>query len=130
MTTEVSWLVTPEPHDYDSAASYLTLLFYPPQVNDYVTQLRSAGIAYFKAKDLVRSANLPLLTETNAHVLKDLKKIQSGRPLSPILVLRGNGNLGVPSMIADGYHRICAAHEFNEDVNIPCKIVDLSPFRP
>ena len=28
-------------------------------------------------------------------------------------------------MIADGYHRICAVYEFDEDKAIECKIIDL-----
>ena len=39
----------------------------------------------------------------------------------PLLLLRDEPNGKV--VIADGYHRLCAAYGFDEDALIPCKIV-------
>ena len=49
------------------------------------------------------------------HVAQDLKKISKGKSLSPIIVVQGDLRRGRPLVIADGYHRICAACHANED---------------
>jgi len=54
-------------------------------------------------------------------VKKDQKKIEDGKELSPLLLLRDN-QLG-KVVIADGYHRLCAIYSFDEDALIHCKIV-------
>jgi len=58
---------------------------------------------------------------SNLHVEKDRDKISKGRGLSPLLLLRDTQNGKV--VIADGYHRLCAIYEFNEDALIHCKII-------
>jgi disulfide oxidoreductase YuzD len=62
-----------------------------------------------------------LLGVSNSHVEKDRRKIEDGKPLSPILLVRDEPNGRV--VIADGYHRLCAVYSFEEDECIPCKIV-------
>ena len=52
---------------------------------------------------------------------KRTKKIRKGKPLSPLLLVRDEVNGKV--VIADGYHRLCAIYEFDEDALIQCKIV-------
>ena len=56
---------------------------------------------------------------------KDLKKVQDGKLLSPVLLVRGNLENNVPMTIADGYHRVCASYWLDENTDIPCRIVDL-----
>ena len=70
------------------------------------------------------SAWLALLPENNVHVAKDLAKVKDGTPLSPVLVVRGDAGNGLPLVVADGYHRICASHALDEDADIPCRLVD------
>jgi hypothetical protein len=41
--------------------------------------------------------------------------------LSPLLLVRDEKNGRV--VIADGYHRLCAVYEIDEDAWVPCKIV-------
>ena len=57
-----------------------------------------------------------------------LEKIQ-GKPLSPVLLVRGDVGRDVPLTIADGYHRVCASYHLDENADIPCHLVDLSPSR-
>ena len=73
------------------------------------------------AKDIFRASRLSLLGVSNLHVEKDRKKIDKGEALSPLLLLRDERN-GIV-VIADGYHRLCAIYEFNEDALINCKII-------
>ena len=118
---DIKWLKQPEDHDYPAALSYLALIFDEEEATMYVNKLRQAPIAQFKAKDIFRASGLSSLGISNAHVEKDQKKIQSGRELSPLLLIRDSVNGKV--IIADGYHQLCAIYSFNEDAVIPCQIV-------
>ena len=118
--TEIKWLSEAEEQDYPAALSYLSLLYDEQAASSCVNKLRHAAISKFKAKDIFRASGLSLLGVSNAHVAKDQQKIQSGRELSPLLLVRdpAHGRL----VIADGYHRLCAVYSYDEDAMIPCKI--------
>jgi hypothetical protein len=118
---EIKWLPEPEEHDYPAANSYLSLHFPEPVAATYVTDLRQAPLAQFKAKDIFRASGLPLLGLSNLHLERDRSKILAGQPLSPILLVRAADNGKV--IVADGYHRLCAVYSCDEDALIPCKIV-------
>jgi len=117
---EIKWLSEPEDHDYPAALSYLSLLYNKRTAAAHVNRLKRASMSKFKAKDIFRASRLPLLGISNAHAKEDRKRIQSGAALSPLLLIRDSVNGKV--IIADGYHRLCAAYSFNEDVDVPCKI--------
>jgi hypothetical protein len=120
-TFEIKWLPRPEDHDYSAALSFLCLSYDEEKAARLVSGLKLASISTFKAKDIFRASGLSLLGISNAHVEKDRKKIQAGRELSPLLLIRDSGNGRV--IIADGYHRLCAVYSYDEDAAIPCKIV-------
>jgi hypothetical protein len=86
-----------------------------------VRRLKRAPVTAFKAKDIFRASGLSLLGVSNHHVERDRRKILGGKKLSPLLLVRDtvHGKL----IIADGYHRLCAVYQFDEDAWIPCKIV-------
>jgi hypothetical protein len=117
---EITWLGEPEEHDYPAALSYLSLLYDEQSATSHLERLKRASMTEFKAKDIFRASGLSLLGISNAHVAKDQKKIEAGRKLSPLLLVRDPGNGKV--IIADGYHRLCAVYSYNEDAVIPCKI--------
>ncbi len=118
---EIAWLADVEEHNYPAAASYLGILHPEDFVAKIIDAFRSAPIVQFKAKDIFRASQLSLLGVSNLHVGKNREKILKGKCLSPLLLLRDPQNGKV--VIADGYHRLCAIYEFNEDALIPCKIV-------
>jgi hypothetical protein len=118
---EIKWLTEPEEKDYPAAASYLSLLYDTKSVKAITGKLKDIPENMFKAKDIFRASGLSLLGVSNYHVMKDRKKIESGKSLSPILLVRDERNGKV--IIADGYHRLCAVYSFNEDETIPCKII-------
>jgi hypothetical protein len=120
------WTEKPDAQDYPAAEEYLSLVIAPAEAKTFVRRLRNAPIIKRKAKDLLRASALPLLAPDDYHVAKDLKKVADGRLLSPVLVVRGVVGIGVPLIVADGYHRICAGYHLDQDANIPCRIVDLS----
>jgi hypothetical protein len=113
------WLELPEKHDYAAALSYLTLLYGHTVATDLEDDLAEASMSGFKAKDILRASELPLLGNGNVHVFRDLKKINDGEKLSPILLVAAEKKL----IIADGYHRVCAVYNRDEDASIPAKLV-------
>jgi hypothetical protein len=119
----VLWGNEPDEHDYPAAGDYLALLAPDAQITEIVAALKKAPIVHKKAKDLLRASQLALLPVDNPHVAADLKKIKKGKPLSPILAVRGDLNGGVALQIADGYHRVCASYHTDENTDIPVRIV-------
>jgi len=118
---EMRWLEEPEEQDYPAAESYLRLLYSEKQVAEMVEGLKLAAVVQFKAKDIFRASQLSLLGVSNSHVEKDRKKIKNGVALAPLLLVRDERVSRV--VIADGYHRMCAIYEFDEDAWMHCKII-------
>ncbi|ESS74134.1 hypothetical protein MGMO_2c00090 [Methyloglobulus morosus KoM1] len=118
---KIKWLADVEGHDYPAAESYLTLLYPQEKVAEMIARFKNAAIVQFKAKDIFRASRLSLLGVSNSHVEKDREKIKKGKSLSPLLLARDEQTGRV--VIADGYHRMCAIYEFNEDAFIHCKII-------
>jgi prophage DNA circulation protein len=119
----VKWLDAPEDHDFAAAANYLSLIGEPDAVASTVDALKSATTSERQAKDILRAARLAMLPESNQHVKSDLAKIDAGKRLSPILLVRGNAVDGIDLQIADGYHRVCASYLTDENTPIPCRLV-------
>src|SRR4051812_15955047 len=110
---QMKWLNVPEDHNYPAAISYLNLIYDMPTCEKFVTELKSAVVTSFKAKDIFRASSLSLLGISNIHVKRDKIKIREGVALSPILLVRDSTRGKV--IIADGYHRLCAVYFFDED---------------
>src|SRR5579863_5798627 len=110
---EIRWLAAPEEHDYPAAQSYLNLIYSDQQARQFAKGLKKAKVVHFKSKDIFRASGLPLLGMDNFHVSGNRKKIQAGKELSPILLVRATASCKV--LIADGYHRLCAVYSFDED---------------
>lgn len=118
---EIRWFDDPEPHNFPAALSYLSLLFTEEEAKRLVKDLREAEHSSFKAKDIFRASELSLLVESNSHVERNREKIEDGKALSPILLVRTGG--GGRVIVADGYHRLCSVYHYDEDALIPCRIV-------
>jgi len=114
------WLEFPEAHDYPAALEYLLLIVPPRTAADLVRDLRSDVVEWFKAKDLFRASRLALLPKDDPHVEKNIDKIEDGKPLSPLLVVRDQAARKL--IIADGYHRLCAVYRYDYDMLVPVKI--------
>ena len=123
MSIKEHWKVEPDEHDYPAAHDYLSLVAAEATAKALVEALKAAPITIRKAKDLLRASGLPVLPDSNVHVVRDLEKVRRGEHLSPILLVRGNFTGGAPLVIADGYHRICASYHVDEDADIPCRLV-------
>jgi hypothetical protein len=120
------WKDEPDEHDFPAAADYLSLLLPVPAAAALVEGLKGVEKIDRQAKDLLRASRLTLLPRDNPHVAADLKKVSGGERLSPVLLVRGEAKKGLPLLIADGYHRICASYHLDEDADIPCRLVALS----
>ena len=116
---EKFWLKDPQEHDFPAATDYLELIFTSDESREFTDRLRASPTIIKKAKDIFRASSLPLLPEDNIHVKQDLKKVKKGNKLSPILLVRHDARL----VIADGYHRMCAAYHLSEDEDVPCRLV-------
>ena len=118
---DVKWLDSPEEHDYAAAADYLSLLTSMTEAKRVADWLRDKRTVTRKAKDILRASGLPLLPPNNVHVVKDLRKIEGGERLSPVLLVHGQHGRS-PLTIADGYHRVCAVYIMDEDAEIACRL--------
>jgi hypothetical protein len=123
---KLEWAEKGEAEDYRAAANFLSLVCSASTANALVKRLRASNLVEHAAKDLLRAANLPLLPSEDAHVDNDLKRIQKAKPLPPVLLVRGDLAKGLPLIVADGYHRICAACYFDESASVSCQIVDMA----
>jgi hypothetical protein len=118
----LAWKEKPAPEDYAGALNFLSLVCSDIQAKKLVRALRKAKTIERAAKDLLRAAALPLLSRGDPQVEEDFKKIEKGKPLAPVLLIRGEINSGARLIVADGYHRICAICYYDEDCPIPCRM--------
>ncbi len=124
--SELKWSEKEEDADFEAAFQYLSLLCTDRKAHALVKGLRSAKLLEHAAKDLLRAAALPLLPRDDPHVDADLKRIQKAKPLTPVLVVRGDMANGHPLTVADGYHRICAVVYFDESAPVRCRVADIA----
>ena len=122
--TKAVWKGSPVAQDFPNAGHYLALLFPAAEVERLVKALRHAKMCEHAGKDILRASRLPLLPRDDPHVIANLKKITKGKTLSPVLLVRGDGARDLPLIVADGYHRICAAYYHNYDEPVPCCLVN------
>lgn len=117
------WKNRPDPQDFPNAGHYLALLFAPAEAAALVKKLRKGKQVEHAGKDIFRASGLKLLPRDDPHVIANLQKIAKGKMLSPVLLVRGDDASGRPLIIADGYHRVCAAYHHDYDEPVPCVIV-------
>jgi hypothetical protein len=124
--SKLKWSEKEEGEDFEAAFKYLSLLCSDRKASAIVKSLRGSKVLEHAAKDMLRAAELPLLPSDESHVSEDLKRIQKGKPLAPVLLVRGDLANGLPLVVADGYHRICAVVYFDESAPVRCRVADFS----
>lgn len=122
---KIIWKEEPDEHDYPAAAAYLSLLASDELVMRIVSELQSTPVRRGMAKDILRASRLELLPADDRHVAKDMAKVRAGKPLSPVLLIRGEVLHDIALQIADGYHRVCASYHLGEDSDIPYRMANL-----
>ena len=95
---DLKWSEKEEDEDFEAAFKYLSLLRPDSKAHALVKSLRGSKLIEHAAKDLLRAAQLPLLPRDEPHVDQDLKRIQKGKALAPVLLVRGDMGTGSPSL--------------------------------
>jgi hypothetical protein len=117
----IRWLDDPEQKDYLAARSFLSMVIAPEELDETISALHNAPQGHWAAKDLLRAAALPpLRAKQSAEVAEKLAKIKEGTAISPVLLVGGIREFLV---IADGYHRVSAAHRVDEDARVPGRLL-------
>jgi hypothetical protein len=117
----IKWLDDPEEKDYLAARSFLSIVIAPEELDETVEALHDAPEGHWAAKDLLRAASLPpLRAKQSTEVAEKLRKIKDGVAISPVLLVGGIREFLV---IADGYHRVSAAHAVDEDALVPGRLL-------
>jgi hypothetical protein len=122
---QANWDARPTADDFTAALNYLSLQFRSTMARSLVKRARGTKATEHVAKDILRACNLPLLPTEERHVAENLKRIRKGKALSPVILIQGDLTRGRPFVIADGYHRMCAACHANEDAPIRGILVTL-----
>jgi hypothetical protein len=116
--TNPRWEARPVADDFIAALNYLSLQYRNVTARSLVKKARSTQASEHIAKDILRACNLPLLPPEERHVAENLRRIHKGKTLSPVILIQGDLTRGRPFLIADGYHRMCAACHANEDAPV------------
>ena len=125
MSKKIRWRSSPKSKDYEGVRSFLTLLCSESEADKLIDRLDKADPIEHAGKDILRAAALPALSSEDPHVSADLKDIQKGKALAPVLLIRGDLKKAHSLVIADGYHRVCASYIIDESSPISCRLVDL-----
>jgi hypothetical protein len=117
------WKKQPSKEEFEAALNYLSLQLPTAKAQKLVGAARRIRPSQRIAKDILRASRLPLLPSDEHHVAEDLKKIRKGKALSPVILIQGDLTTGRPPIIADGYHRMCAACHADEDSAVAIVLV-------
>ena len=113
------WKDEPEAEDFPAAESFLSLLVGAEAASKLAKALRKErSLKNYAAKDILRAANLAMLSPQDSEVATDLNKVKAGNRLSPVLLVQGE-----PLWVTNGSTRICASYHLDEKTEVPCRIV-------
>lgn len=120
MGASLKWSKKPKKKNYAAAKAYLDLQFGRKRASAITTRLKRASVKKCAARDILRASHTPMAEVKAFDWDKQIKDIKRGRRISPILLVCGEH--GAPVVIADGFHRLCAAFAFNQDVKVRFKL--------
>lgn len=118
----VKWQTAPNPDNAKDAINYLMLFKKRKHSDRIVEDLETRPLEFFKAKDILRAANLQPLPVDDPNVKHVLDEIDNGVALPPVYLTRGDLKTGVPATIADGYHRTSAAYHRGPSTEVAAQI--------
>ena len=114
----INWATEVANHDYAAAEAYLSIKLAGDKVAKIVGRLRDAPLTTRRANDILRAAGLTAAPLDDPGVMKDLIKVVSGKPISPVLVVSGKRGAD----IADGYHRVSLVYRLDPYAVVPLKM--------
>ncbi len=115
---KIKWRDAVAEHDYAAAEAYLSIKLGKADVAKLIERLRQAPLTTRRANDILRAAGQSAAPLDDPGVMKDLIKVIEGTRLSPVLVIREDGD----AEIADGYHRVSLIYRINAYGDIPLKL--------
>lgn len=120
MSKSIKWLKKPNKKDYPAARRYLELMLGQKPARRIVARLRRANVKEMPARDLLRASRTPMAEVRTFDWKSQNKDIKKGKGLAPILLVCGarDGEL----LVADGFHRLCAAFAYDQDAIVRFKI--------
>lgn len=120
MGATLKWSKSPKRKDYVTAEAYLRFQFGRKGASALTTRLKRAAVQKCAARDILRASHTPMAEVKAFDWDKQNKDIKRGRRFSPILLVCGEH--GDPLVIADGFHRLCAAFAFDQDIKVRFKL--------
>ena len=130
MASKEIWTDEQTYEDYQAAEHFLGFTYDPKDASEIVDRMRAAPVVYHYGADALRVAGLPVLGESNVHVVRVLDEYYRGKLLTPVLIVRGSGGGRLFFAVADGYYRICAGVYLDELVKVPCRMVPKEAPKP
>lgn len=120
MGASLKWAKKPKSKNYAAAKSYLDLQFGRKRALALTKRLKRARVDKCAARDILRASHTPMAEVKAFDWDKQDKAIKRGRRFAPILLVCGEH--GAPVVIADGFHRLCAAFAHDQDVKVRFKL--------
>ncbi len=112
----IRWQNKAEPHDFETAEEYLSLVLAEQHVLEAMRQLRAARHPNkYKAQDILKAAELKPLSAGDTGVAKKLARLAKGKRLPPILIVHREG---APLILAAGYHRACTSYVLGKKTTV------------
>lgn len=121
---DISWSADLPGENVAHAQDYLSLLFGPATAARMADQFQSAPRGTARADNICRAASMLPVNDKDPRVDDYMKRMKDGETISPVLLVYGDMCDGLPLLIADGYHRICAAYHTDTDAMIPYRIIN------
>lgn len=120
MDKAVKWRKRPRKKDYPAAQAYLTLMLGQTSARRLTRRLRAAKLRMLPARDILRASRTPMSEVRAFDWVRQNKDIRKGRPFAPLLLVcdARSGRL----IVADGFHRLCAAFAQDQDAKVRFKL--------
>jgi len=123
MCMHPDWTHESDPQNFVDAQLFLSLQMDPDEAQDLADELKDqTQIEHFKPCDILRACKVDRLPEDDYEVADHIKRMEAGEKMPPILLVRGDGNKH-HALLADGYHRTCAALWTDPMCLLPCTVV-------
>jgi hypothetical protein len=120
MNKPTKWRKRPKKKDYPAAQAYLALTLGQERARRLIKRLRKAKVQAMPARDILRASHTPMAEVRAFDWTEQNKDIKKGRPFSPLLLIcNRSSNILI---VADGFHRLCAAFARDQDAMVRFKI--------
>lgn len=114
----IVWLPEPEREALDAAGGYLELHVHPTVAMAMTDEMLRVPTVTKLVSDILRASDLPLIGVDDARVKRATCEIEDHHKMSPVLLVRG-----MPLIIADGYHLLCAIHRLDPLAEVECRLI-------